>query len=80
MSPMFYHCAGAAAVEAPVELSAKDIKAAEKAARKIELAAKKEARLAAKKSGDTVEVEGESNGNEEELTEEVDAGLKSLVV
>ena len=80
MSPIFYHCAGAAAVEAPVELSAKDIKAAEKAARKIELAAKKEARLAAKKSGDTVEAEGESNSNVEVLTEEVDAGLKSLVV
>lgn len=42
---------GSAAVEAAPELSAKEIKAAEKLARKAELAAKKEARLAAKKGG-----------------------------
>lgn len=38
-------------MEAVPELSAKEIKAAEKLARKAELSAKKEARLAAKKSG-----------------------------
>jgi hypothetical protein len=39
---------GGSVVEAAPELSAKEIKANEKAARKIELAAKKEARLTKK--------------------------------
>ena len=43
-------------MEAIPALSAKDIKAAEKAARKIELAAKKDARLTAKKANATVDV------------------------
>ena len=53
-------------MEAIPELSAKDIKAAEKAARKIELAAKKDARLTAKKASISVDDIGEvGNLNEE---------------
>ena len=53
-------------MEAIPELSAKDIKAAEKAARKIELAAKKDARLTAKKASTSVDDIGEvGNLNEE---------------
>ena len=43
-----------------VELSAKEIKAAEKLARKAELAAKKEARLEAKKSNTAEEQKGDN--------------------
>jgi hypothetical protein len=65
---------GSAAVEAVPELSAKEIKAAEKLARKAELAAKKEARLAAKKGGAaaadgndaTEEIEGEADADKVE--------------
>ena len=53
-------------MEAIPELSAKDIKAAEEAARKIELAAKKDARLTAKKASISVDDIGEvGNLNEE---------------
>ena len=53
-------------MEAIPELSAKDIKAAEKAARKIELAAKKDARLTAKKASMSVDdIDEVGNLNEE---------------
>jgi hypothetical protein len=67
--------AGSAAVEVAPELSAKEIKAAEKLARKAELAAKKEARLAAKKAGTAAgadendaaeEIEGEAEADKVE--------------
>ena len=53
-------------MEAIQELSAKDIKAAEEAARKTELAAKKDTRLTAKKASISVDDIGEvGNLNEE---------------
>ena len=54
-------------MEAIPALSAKDIKAAEKAARKIELAAKKDARLTAKKATATVDDVGEVGKSNEEV-------------
>ena len=55
--------AGSSSIEVVPELSAKEIKAAEKLARKAELSAKKEARLAAKKSGAAdVDDESEATG------------------
>lgn len=56
-------------MEAVPELSAKEMKAAEKAARKIELAAKKDARLSAKKNSATTEDRGIDE--ESELREEI---------
>ena len=55
---------GSTAAEVVVELSAKEIKAAEKLARKAELAAKKEARLEAKKATTAEGQKGETDNSE----------------
>lgn len=55
-----------------VELSAKEIKAAEKLARKAELAAKKEARLEAKKATTAEGQKGETDNSESCVAEAED--------
>ena len=58
----------AAALDAPPELSDKELKAKEKAERKAAAAAKKEARKAAKQSGTAGEAEAEVEGGEDDDT------------
>jgi hypothetical protein len=76
---------GSAAVEAAPEISAKEIKAAEKLARKAELAAKKEARLVAKKGGagagaGTDENEAAEEGEGETEADKVEGEVANLKI